>query len=47
METTKPTNKREDGAFGALISLMNLIECKVNWVYVTLQRIAVFIGYLS
>lgn len=30
METTKPTNKREDGAFGTLISLMNLIECKVN-----------------
>lgn len=30
METTKPTNKREDGAFGTLISLLNLIECKVN-----------------
>lgn len=30
METTTSTNKREDGAFGTLISLMNLIECKVN-----------------
>lgn len=30
METRKPTNKREGGAFGTLISLLNLIECEVN-----------------